>query len=53
QAQQAIQDERWQEAVDLFSQIVKSDPEYRDVGDQLDYVAAEMRLATLYRSAQR
>jgi serine/threonine protein kinase len=53
QAQQAIQDEHWQEAVDLFSQIIKSDPEYRDAGDQLDYVAAEMRLATLYRSAQR
>ena len=53
QAQQAIQDERWQEAVDLFSQILKIDPDYRDVTDQLDYVGAEMRLATLYRSTQR
>jgi serine/threonine protein kinase len=53
EAQQAIQDERWQEAVELFSQIVKSDPEYRDATDQLDYIGAEMRLATLYRSAER
>jgi len=52
-AQQAIQDERWQEAVDLFSQILKTDPGYRDVADQLNYVGVEMRLATLYRSAQR
>jgi len=53
QAQQAIQDERWQEAVDLFSQILKSNPGYRDVADQLDYIGAEMRLTTLYRAAQR
>ena len=52
-AQQAIQDERWQEAVDLFSQISRSDPDYRDVHDQLEYVGAEMRLATLYRSVHR
>ena len=51
--QQAIQEERWQEAVDLFSQILRSDPEYRDAADQLDYVGSEMRLATLYRSARR
>jgi serine/threonine protein kinase len=51
--QQAIQDERWQEAVDLFSQILKVDPSYRDVADQLNYIGVEMRLATLYRSAQR
>ena len=53
QGQEAIQKERWQEAVELFSQILRSDPQYRDVADQLDYVGAEMRLATLYRSAQR
>ena len=52
-AQQAIQDEHWQEAVDLFSQILKTDPGYRDVADQLNYVGVEMRLATLYRSARR
>ena len=52
-AQQAIQDEHWQEAVDLFSQILKIDRLYRDVADQMYYVAAEMRLATLYRSVHR
>ena len=52
-AQQAIQDEQWQQAVDLFSQISRSDPDYRDVSDQLQYVGAEMRLATLYRSVHR
>ena len=51
--QQAIQDEHWQEAVNLFSQILKIDPDYQDVADQLNYVGMEMRLATLYRSAQR
>ena len=52
-AQQAIQDEHWQEAVDLLSQISRSDPGFRDVSDQLEYVGAEMRLATLYRSVHR
>lgn len=52
-AQQAVRDERWQEAVDLFSQIIRIDPDYRDVAGQLNTVGQQLRLATLYRSAHR
>ena len=52
-AQQATEAERWQEAVDLYSQILKLDPEYRDVTDQLEEVGQQIRLANLYRSARR
>ena len=52
-AQQAAQAERWQEAVDLFSQILRIDPEYRDVTNQLGEVSQQIRLANLYRAAQR
>ena len=52
-AQQAVEAERWQEAVDLYSQILKIDPDYRDVTEQLAGVGQQIRLANLYRSAQR
>ncbi len=52
-AEQAIAAERWQEAVDLLSRIVKLEPDYRDVTDLLGEVGQQIRLANLYRSAQR
>jgi serine/threonine protein kinase len=52
-AQQAAQAERWQEAIDLFSQVLKIDPDYHDVSEQLIKVGQQIRLAKLYRSALR
>jgi serine/threonine protein kinase len=52
-AQQAVESEHWQEAVDLYSQILRVDPDYRDVSEQLAEVGQQIRLANLYRSAQR
>jgi tetratricopeptide (TPR) repeat protein len=51
--QRAAEEERWQEAVDLYSQILKADPDYRDAAAQLNAAAQQLRLVTLYRSAQR
>jgi serine/threonine protein kinase len=51
--QQAVEAEQWQEAVDLFSQILKSDPDYRDVTDQLSATGEQIQLTHLYRSAKR
>jgi tetratricopeptide (TPR) repeat protein len=52
-AQQAGAEEDWQEAVDLFSQILKIDPRYRDVTDQLAAAGRQARLAALYAGAKR
>jgi tRNA A-37 threonylcarbamoyl transferase component Bud32/tetratricopeptide (TPR) repeat protein len=52
-AQQAVQALAWQEAIDLYSQILKVDPGYRDVTEQLAEVGQQLRLDTLYRSARR
>jgi tetratricopeptide (TPR) repeat protein/predicted Ser/Thr protein kinase len=52
-AQRAVQAGAWQEAIDLYSQILKIDPDYRDVTEQLAEVGQQLRLDTLYRSARR
>jgi serine/threonine protein kinase len=52
-ARQAAQAERWQEAIDLFSQVLKIDPDYHDVSEQLTEVGQQIRLAKLYRSSLR
>ncbi|RPI53437.1 MAG: hypothetical protein EHM56_07270, partial [Chloroflexi bacterium] len=49
----AMEAERWQEAVDHLSRVVKVDPEYRDVSVRLGEVGQQIRLSSLYRSAQR
>jgi len=49
----AMEAERWQEAVDHLSRVVKVDPEYRDVSLRLGEVGQQIRLSSLYRSAQR
>ena len=53
QAQQAAHAEEWQEAVDLFSQILKFDPRYRDVAEQLAQAGRQARLSALYQAATR
>ncbi|MBN1135542.1 MAG: protein kinase [Anaerolineae bacterium] len=52
-AQLAVEADRWQEAVDLFSQILKLDPSYRDVTDQLAEAGKQARLSALYGAARR
>ena len=52
-ARQAMKDENWQEAVDFYSQILKMDPRYRDVTDQLAEAGRQARLAALYAAAMR
>ena len=53
QAQQAAQAREWQDAVDLFSQILKFDPRYRDVAEQLAESGRQARLSALYQAAGR
>jgi tetratricopeptide (TPR) repeat protein len=52
-AQQAGKEETWQEAVDLYSQILKFDPRYRDVTEQLAEAGRQARLSALYSAARR
>ncbi len=52
-ARQAARDERWQEAIDLLSQILRIDPEYPGITDQLHTAGQQLRLITLYRLAER
>jgi len=51
--QQAAQAEAWPEAVDLFSQVLRLDPCYRDVSEQLAEAGRQARLAALYTAAIR
>jgi tetratricopeptide (TPR) repeat protein len=52
-ARQAAAEGAWQEAVDLFGQILKVDPRYRDVADQLAEAGRQARLAALYAAAKQ
>jgi serine/threonine protein kinase len=49
----AMEGERWPEAVDHLSRVVKVDPDYRDASERLSEAGQQIRLASLYRSAQR
>lgn len=53
QAQQAAGAGLWQEAVDLFTQILKLEPRYRDVPEQLAEAGRQARLSALYAGARR
>jgi serine/threonine protein kinase len=53
QAQEARVAESWQQAVDLLSQIIKVDPSYADVTEQLSEVGQQIQLSNLYRAAHR
>jgi len=53
QAEQAAQAKEWQEAVDLFSQILRFDPRYRDVADKLAEAGRQARFSALYVAARR
>ncbi len=53
QAQAAVKAGAWQRAVDLFSRILKTDPDYRDVNEQLTHIGNQVRLESLYRAARQ
>ncbi len=53
QAQEAAQAGAWQQAIDLYSRILKVDPDYGDVSEQLTYIGNQIRLETLYRAVRR
>jgi tRNA A-37 threonylcarbamoyl transferase component Bud32 len=52
-AQVAFEAEAWQEAVTFFSQIVKVEPDYRDVNEKLAVAGRQVRLEALYTSVKR
>jgi hypothetical protein len=52
-ALEAAQAQEWQDAVDLFSQILRFDPRYRDVADQLAEAGRQARLSALYAAAKQ
>jgi outer membrane protein assembly factor BamD (BamD/ComL family)/predicted Ser/Thr protein kinase len=52
-AQQAIEDEDWQRAVDLLNQVIKLDPERAEASERLAYAGRQARLAALYVAARR
>jgi tetratricopeptide (TPR) repeat protein len=53
EAQRAAQAGEWADAVDLFSQVLRLDPRYLDVTDQLAEAGRQARLAALYTAAQQ
>ena len=50
-ALEASQAERWQDAVDLFSQVLSLDPNYEDAPLRLVEAGRQARLAALYQAA--
>jgi tetratricopeptide (TPR) repeat protein len=52
QAQKAFTSQRWREAVDLFGQILRIEPRYRDITEQLADAGRQARFAALYEAAQ-
>jgi serine/threonine protein kinase len=53
QAQEAVQAREWHDAVDLFSQLLRFDPRYRDVADQLAEAGRQAQLSALYAAAKQ
>jgi tetratricopeptide (TPR) repeat protein/predicted Ser/Thr protein kinase len=51
-AHESIATEDWRGAVDLFSQILRLDPRYHDVTEQLAEAGRQARIAALYNAAQ-
>ncbi len=52
-AQQAIQEEDWQRAVDLLNQVVKLNPQHAEAPGKLAQAGRQARLAALYAAARR
>ncbi len=52
-AQQAIDEEDWQRAVDLLNQVVKLNPHHKEAPESLAYAGRQARLAALYAAACR
>ncbi|MBU1748805.1 MAG: protein kinase [Chloroflexi bacterium] len=44
---------RWQQAIDMFGQVLTQNPNYEDVADRLAEAMQQARLDTLYTEAQR
>jgi serine/threonine protein kinase/Tfp pilus assembly protein PilF len=53
QAQEASDTGEWQQAVDLYSQVLQLDPNYKEANKKLSAVGKEARLAALYSAANR
>ncbi len=52
-AQNAIQREDWQQAVDLLNQVIKLDPEHTQAAKELVNAGRQARLDALYQAARR
>jgi len=50
---EAMQAERWTRAVNLFNQVLKIEPAYRDAAQKLAYAGLHARLSALYLAARR
>lgn len=52
-AEQAMEEEDWQRAVDLLNQVVKLDPDHAEASGKLAQAGRQARLAALYAAACR
>jgi serine/threonine protein kinase len=52
-ARAAMEEERWPEAVDHLSRVVKVDPDFRDASSRLEEAGRQIQISSLYRLAQR
>ncbi|MDY7040023.1 MAG: protein kinase [Chloroflexota bacterium] len=50
---EATQAEKWPRAVNLFNQVLKIEPAYRDAAQKLAYAGLHARLSALYLAARR
>ena len=50
---EAMHAERWPRAVNLFNQVLKIEPAYRDTAQKLAYAGLHARLSALYLAARR
>ncbi len=53
QGLEAVHNEDWQLAVDLFSQVLQQRPDYKDIAEKLTWVSQQAKLAALYAAALR
>jgi serine/threonine protein kinase len=51
-AMEAAEAQQWPQAVNLFTQIIKLDPDYKDASTQLALAGLRARLTALYSAAQ-
>jgi tetratricopeptide (TPR) repeat protein len=51
-AAEAVEENEWHQAVNLFNRILKIDPAYNDAAERLATVGRQARMAALYSAAQ-